>query len=144
MNGEVTSDLLVAGDLLEPAVFTVTREWNQSYLLAEGDAHIRYSNHLYGVVHPALLLNMSQHMFSPSFELSEGTAAVLTHNEVEWKNVGRVGQTFTVTFNVVSTYCRRGRSYQVVDSMVTDGTDREIMFRKSTYTHMGGSYRGKD
>ena len=144
MSGDATSDLLLAGDGLEPAVFTVTREWNQSYLLAEGDVHLRYSGHSYGVVHPALLLNMSQHMFSPSFELCEGTAAVLTHNEVEWKNVGRVGQTFTVTFDVVETYYRRGRPYQVVDSMVTDDTDREIMFRKSTYTHMGGLYPGKN
>ena len=137
------ADLLEAGESFEPLQFTVTDEFNETYLHAEEDVHPRYMDGPNGgTVHPSLLINESQHMRNPSFYLEPGMAAVLTHNEVHFKSPGRVGRTFTVTFDVVDTYERRGRPYQVVESMIVDDTGAEIMHRKTTYTHVGGPYPG--
>ena len=143
MTTEKRADLRVAGESFEPLQFTVTDEFNETYLHAEEDTHPRYlPGPEGGLVHPSLLINKSHHMGSPSFRLDPGMAAVLTHNEVSFSNPGEVGRTFTVTFDVADTYERRGRPYQVVGSLILDDAGTEIMRRRSTYTHMGGPYPG--
>ncbi|MCH8205995.1 MAG: hypothetical protein IH956_03220 [Chloroflexi bacterium] len=143
MSTKKRADLLEAGESFEPLQFTVTDEFNETYLHAEEDVRPRYMDGPDGgLVHPSLLINRSQHMLSPSFYLEPGMAAVLTHNEVHFKSPGRVGRTFTVTFDVVDTYERRGRPYQVVESMIVDDTGTEVMHRKTTYTHVGGPFPG--
>lgn len=143
MNTNKRADLLEAGESFEPLQFTVTDESNEAYLHAEEDLHPRYMDGPDGgTVHPSLLINQSQHMRSPSFYLDPGMAAVLTHNEVHFKRPGRVGRTFTVTFDVVDAYERRGRPYQVVESTIVDDTGAEIMRKTTTYTHVGGPFPG--
>ncbi len=137
------ADLYVAGESFAPVQFTVTDEHNETYLHAEEDIHPRYLDREGGgTVHPALLINRSHHMGSPDFRLDPGMAAVLTHSEVSFMGDPRVGRTFTITFDVTGVYERRGRPYQVVESLVVDDTGAEILRRTATYTHMGGPYPG--
>lgn len=143
MTTQKRADLREAGENFEPVQFTVSDEFNESYLHAEEDTDSRYlPGPGGGLVHPALLINKSHHIGSPSFRLDTGMAAVLTHNEVTFSNPGMIGRTFTVTFDVVDTYERRGRPYQLVESLILDDAGTEIMRRRSTYTHMGGPYPG--
>ncbi len=137
------ADLRQPGESFTPVQFTVTDEHNEAYLHAEEDLHPRYMDgEGGGTVHPALLINRSHHMGSPGFRLDPGMAAVLTHSEVSFRGAARVGRTFTITFEVTDTYERRGRPYQVVESLVVDDTGAEILHRTATYTHMGGPYPG--
>ena len=137
------ADLYEPGESFAPVQFTVTDEHNETYVHAEEDLHPRYMDgDGGGTVHPALLINRSHHMGSPDFRLDPGMAAVLTHSEVSFMGAARVGRTFTITFDVTGAYERRGRPYQVVDSLVVDDMGAEILRRTAIYTHMGGPYPG--
>ena len=139
------ADLLVKGEAFEALEFRVTEEFNENYLHAVEDLHPRYMQTTEAgppIVHPALLIVFSNHTRSPSFHLDPGVSAIQTHDEVEYKNPGRVGRTFRVTFEVIETYERRGRLYQVVEAPIVDDRGTPVLTRRTTYTYTGGPYPG--
>jgi hypothetical protein len=136
------SDLLVVGDEFAPLEFHVTPEFSENYLHAVEDHHPRYTEGPGAIVHPALLIVFSNNTRSPSFSLDPGMAAIQTHELVEYHSPGRVGSTFRVTFEVVETYEKRGRPYQVVVAPVVDDSGTPIITRTTTYTYVGGPYPG--
>lgn len=138
------TDLLRPGDGLEPLEFQVTREFNDNYLHAVEDLHPRYQEATGArpaLVHTGLLVNYSNLTRSPSFHLPDGVSAIYTHEEVEFVGLGRVGETFRVTWNVVDSYGRRGRPYQVMETLVA-GPGGAVLRRISTNTFIGGPYPG--
>jgi hypothetical protein len=140
-----TTDLLEAGDELEPLDFHVTREFNENYLHAVEDFHARYleaAGDRAPLVHTALLVNYSNLTRSPSFRLPEGVSAIHTHEEIDFMGLGRVGETFRVAWVVTGTYERRGRRYQVMEASVTGPERRPVLRRVSVNTFTGGPYRG--
>ena len=138
------TDLLRPGDGLEPLEFHVTREFNENYLHAVADLHPRYQEATGAgpaLVHTGLLVNFSNLTRSPSFHLPDGVSAIYTHEEVEFVGLGRVGETFRVTWKVVDGYERRGRPYQVMETLVA-GPGGAVLRRTSTNTFIGGPYPG--
>ena len=138
------TDLLKPGDELEPLEFHVTREFNESYLYAVEDLHPRYQEATEArpsLVHTGLFVNYSNLTRSPSFHLPEGVSAIHTHEEAEFVGLGRIGETFRVTWKVVGSYERRGRPYQVMEALVA-GPGGAILRRTSTNTFAGGPYPG--
>ena len=90
-----TTDLLEAGDELEPLDFHVTREFNENYLHAVEDFHARYleaAGDRAPLVHTALLVNYSNLTRSPSFRLPEGVSAIHTHEEIDFMGTGTRGR----------------------------------------------------
>ena len=145
MSTTATTDLLEAGDELEPLEFHVTREFNENYLHAVEDFHPRYLEDADGdapLVHTGLLVNYSNLTRSPSFRLPEGVSAIHTHEEIDFTGTGRVGETIRVTWRVTGTYERRGRRYQVMEASVTGPKGRLVLRRVSINTFTGGPYRG--
>ena len=139
------ADLLVKGEAFEALEFRVTEEFNENYLHAVEDLHPRYMQATEAgppIVHPALLIVFSNHTRSPSFHLDPDMAAIQTHDELEYQNPGRVGRTFRVTFEVIDTYERRGRLYQVVEAPIVDDGGTPVLTRRTTYTYTGGPYPG--
>ena len=138
------TDLLKPGDKLEPLEFHVTREFNENYLHAVEDLHPRYQEATSAgpaLVHTALLVNFSNLTRSPSFHLPDGVSAIYAHEKVEFVGLGRVGETFRVTWKVADTYERRARPYQVMEALVA-GPGGTVLRRTSTYTFTGGAYPG--
>ncbi|MFC2056726.1 hypothetical protein ACFLTO_04055 [Chloroflexota bacterium] len=129
------------GEEFESLAFTVTPEFNQQYLDAVEDYHPRYLQETEGgqpMVHPALLVNYSNIPKTPSFNLQPGTAAIHTHEEIEFLNPGTVGKTFYVRWKVVDIYEKRGRTYQVKEVTVTDEDGLKILRRRMTDTYFSG------
>ena len=138
------TDLLKPGDELEPLEFHVTREHNENYLHALEDLHSRYMESIEAgsaLVNAGLFVNNSNLTRSPSFHLPESVAAIHTHEQVDFVGLGRVGQTFRVTWKVLDSYERRGRPYQVMEAVVA-GPEGAILRRTSTNTFVGGPYPG--
>lgn len=125
---------LEAGEEFDTLEFCVTPSFNQQYLEAVEDYHPRYLE----IVHPALLINYSNVTRSPSFRLPPGVAAVHTHEEIEYINPGRVGNTFRASWKVVDVYKRRGRLYQVKEALVVDQDGVKIIKRRITDTYVSG------
>lgn len=140
MSERKSTHLLVAGEEMAPLEFTVTPELNQQYLYAEEDFHPRY---LEGddsdgpMVHPGLLLNMSNRTRSPSFHLGSGWSAMHARDDVWFVNPARVGARLRVTWRVEEVLEKRGRTWHVVDTRMADQEGREILRRKihSTFVH---------
>ncbi|MDN5347803.1 MAG: hypothetical protein PWP65_1367 [Clostridia bacterium] len=131
--------LMEAGEELEPFEFLVTPELNQQYLYAEEDYHPRYLEKNESgppLVHPALLLNMSNSTRSPSFYLAPGWAAIHAAEETEFLNPARVGKKLRVTWRIVETYEKRGKPWRVTEALVVDEDGVQILRRKlhSTYS----------
>ena len=142
--GKKRTDLLKPGDELEALEFHVTREFNENYLHAVEDLHPRYQEATEAgpaLVNAGLLVNNSNLTRSPSFHLPDGVAAVHTHEVIEFVGLGRVGDTFRVTWKVVDSYERRGRHYQVMEALVA-GPAGGVLRRTSTNTFTGGPYPG--
>ena len=140
-----TTDLLIAGDELEPLEFHVTREFNENYLHAVEDLHPRYQESTAAgppLVHTGLLVNYSNLTRSPSFSLPEDVSAIHTHENIEFVGLGRVGEIFRVAWKVTDRYERRDRLYQVMEAVVSGPGDRPILRRTSTNTFTGGPYPG--
>lgn len=139
------ADMLVKGEAFEALEFLVTEEFNENYLHSVEDLHPRYMQTTEAgppIVHAALLIVFSNHTRSPSFHLDPGMAAIQTHDDLAYKNPGRVGRTFRVTFDVVETYEKRGRPYQVVEASIVDDRSTPVLTRRTTYTYTGGPYPG--
>ncbi|MEX2644349.1 MAG: MaoC family dehydratase [Acetobacterales bacterium] len=135
---------LVAGDSFEPLSFSVSAELNQQYLLAQEDFDRRY---IVGVggrppqVHPALLLSMSAHTKSPDFVLAPGTGSIMARQESRFLAPAFVGSTLSVSWTVVEVYEKRGRPYQVTESVVVDEAGETLLVRRS---HLIYSLERKD
>ncbi len=136
-----TADQLGIGEEFEPYQFRVTPEFNHQYLEAVDDHHRRYLEETElgsPIVHPALFLNYCSITKSPSFCLPPGIAAVVAKDEIEYLNPGRVGKNFRVSWKVVDTYTKRGRTYQVTEIWVIDEDGMEILRRRMNCTYMAG------
>ena len=129
------------GEEFEPYTFRVTPEFNQQYLEAEEDYHARYLQETEAgpaIVHPGLFINHSNVTRSPSFYLPPGMAAVHAKEDIEYLNPGRVGKSFSVHWKVVDTYEKRGRPYQVKETLIIDEDGVEILKRMITDTYISG------
>ncbi len=141
MTAKKRADHVRVGEEFEPLEFCVTPEFNQQYLEAVEDYHSRYLKETEGgppTVHPALLINYSNVTRSPSFYLPPGMAAVHAKEEVEFLSTGRVEKTFRVCWKVVDVYEKRGRPYQVKETLIVDEDGIEILRRRITDTYITG------
>ncbi len=123
---------LEPGDECAPLELVVSPELNQQYLFAQEDFDPRYlapSASGPAEAHPALLLSLSSNTKSPSFRLAPGTGSIGAEDVVEFLVPARVGRMLRVTFRVVETYEKRGRDYQVTESLVTDEDGTAILRR---------------
>ena len=144
MNVEPTTDQLGLGDRLAPLELKLTDEFNESIVQSVGADLSRYvgTDERLGIVHPALLIVFSNLTRSPSFRLPEHCAAIQTHDDVQLECLARPGDTVTISWQVVDTYTRRGRHYQVMQTRVSDSRGRTVLTRKTTNTFMGGGHPG--
>lgn len=125
------------GDELEPLEFTVSPELNQQYLYAVEDFHPRYierSDLGPPLVHPSLLLNMSNRTRSPSYYLDPGVAGIAAANETEFINPAVVGKRLTIRWKVSEIFERRGRTWHACDTLMIDEDGREILRRRNRST----------
>ena len=128
----VTADKLKVGDKLKTLVITVTPELNQQFLEAM-DCDSSFYDYF---VHPALLIGFSNITRSPSYKLDDGVAAIHVQDEIEFYGVGKVGDTFSIDWEVISTYHKRDkhwqdREYQVKEAIIRSG-DKRIIQRRIT------------
>lgn len=125
------------GQEFEPLEFMVTPEINQQYLYAEEDfnpIYLNASEDRIPLVHPGLLLNMSNNTRSPSFYLPPGWAEIHAGEETEYLNPGKVGKKFRVTWKVIEVSEKRGRPWQVLEILIVDEDGLQIMRRKMSNT----------
>ena len=136
--------MLRAGDRLAPLELELTEEFNESIVQSVGADVSRYlgASDRPGIVHPALLIVFSNLTRSPSFRLPEHCAAIQTHDDVQLERLARPGDTVTITWQVIDTYTRRGRQYQVMQTRISDSRGRTVLTRKTTNTFMGGGHPG--
>ncbi|MFN8164493.1 MAG: hypothetical protein U0R26_11845 [Solirubrobacterales bacterium] len=135
------ADLMEVGEELAPFEFTVTPELNQQYLYAEEDFHPRYLETTEAgppLVHPALLLNMSNTTRSPSFFLSPGLGAIHAGEQTTFIKPARVGGTFRVTWKIIEKFEKRGRLYHVREAIMFDEQGQKILSRLLTATFSSG------
>jgi len=117
---------------LEPFEFLVRPELNQQYLFAEEDFGPWYLEQRESgtpIVHPALLLNMSNATRSPSYRLDPRQAGIHARDEAFFLNPARVGKKFRVTWEGIGYYQKRGRTYHMNRTRVVDEDGLEIMVR---------------
>jgi hypothetical protein len=120
------------GHEFEPLELVVTPELNQQYLYAEEDfspIYLEATDEGPPIVHPALLLNMSNDTRSPSFSLPPGMAGLHARDETFFYKPARLGKKLRVTWKVVDTYEKRGRPYKLVECWVMDEGGMKIMRR---------------
>ena len=132
------------GDRLAPLELELTEEFNESIIQSVGADASRYlgASDQSGVVHPALLIVFSNLTRSPSFRLPGHCAAIQTHDDVQLERLARPGDTVTISWQVIDTYTRRGRQYQVMQTRVSDSRGRTVLTRQTTNTFMGGGHPG--
>lgn len=121
------------GDELQPLEFVVTPELNQQYLFAQEDYHPRYlgqDESGAAVVHPSLILNMSNETRSPSYRIAPGICPIHTRDETKFLNPAKVGKKFRVTWKVVEHYEKKGKPYHILDILVVDEDGLEILRRR--------------
>ncbi len=138
---------LQAGENFEPFEFVVTAELNQQYLYAEEDFHPRYiegDGSAAPLVHPGLLLNMSNNTRSPSFFLPEGWAEIHAAEETRYLRSARLGRKLRVTWEVVEAYEKRGRPWHMLAVLIVDEDGEEILRRKMTNTFAAPDMAAKE
>ncbi|MGY8994412.1 MAG: hypothetical protein ACKVK8_09735 [Rhodospirillales bacterium] len=137
---KVATDLAV-GESYAPYSFHVTPDLNEQYCYAEEDYDSRYRQGDSGdppLVHPALILNMSNRTRSPSFYMPEGHSVLHAKDIIEFISPAYVGKKLNVTWTVCERYKRRGRDFMVIDCRVIDEDGRDIFRRFSHNTHIKG------
>ncbi len=136
MDVKQSSMTVSVGDEYEPLEFLVTPELNEQYLYAEQDYSPIYladgSEEVAGIVHPGLLLNMSNYTRSPSYQLPPGVLELHAEDEVEFCRPAHVGDRLTVTWKVVGRDEKRGRIWHVTQISVTNQAGDEILKRRMT------------
>jgi len=118
--------------LLEPIEFLVTPELNQQYLFAEEDFHPRYIEETEigpPIVHPGLLLNMSNPTRSPSFASDIGPVGIHSRDEAFFLHPARVGKRVRVTWKQGEPYVKRDHYYKVFQTHVVEEGGLMIMKR---------------
>lgn len=141
MTEDKWTDKLQPGESPSPLEFTVTPEFNRQYLEAVEDYNPRYTQETESgppMVHPALLINYSNITRSPSFKLPPAASALHSHEEIEYLNPGRVGETFKVTWEITDVYSKRRRLYQIKNASVSKADGTPILKRKITDTYITG------
>jgi len=134
----LTTDKLKVGDCLEPLVLQVTPEFNNQILESIGCRNLaRYRE----VVHPSILVGMSNLTRSPSYHLDEGVDAMHTHDEIEFLRWVYVGETLTTNWVVEEIYHRRNKNwndiiYQVMSIVVLNANNQEVIRRRMTYVYL--------
>ena len=130
----MTIPLIKVGGLnvsrLEPSQFTADRDLNLRYVEAEDAFHPRYLVGEAGhppIVHPGLLLNRSSNTRSPSFAPDADELGIHSRGEYHFKNLAYVNDHFTVLWDYVESYEKRGRPYVVIEATVVDSDQREIL-----------------
>ena len=132
---------LAVGESYAPYGFLVTADLNEQYCYAEEDYDLRYRQGDGGnppLVHPALILNMSNRTRSPSFYMPAGRSVLHAKDIIEFVAPAYVGKELNVTWTVCERYEKRGRDFMVIDCRVTDEDGREIFRRFSHNTHIKG------
>ena len=144
MQTDTTTDRLRPGDRLASLKLELTEEFNESIVQSVGADLSRYSgsDEQPGIVHPALLIVFSNLTRSPSFKLPPNCAAIQTHDDVQLERLARPGDTVNISWQVVDTYTRRSRNYQVMETRVSDAEGRTVLTRKTTNTFMGAGHPG--
>ena len=144
METDITTDRLRPGDRLAPLELELSKEFNESIVQSVGADLSRYSgsDEQPGIVHPALLIVFSNLTRSPSFKLPPNCAAIQTHDDVQLERLARPGDTVNISWQVVDTYTRRGRNYQVMETRVSDAEGRTVLTRKTMNTFMGAGHPG--
>jgi acyl dehydratase len=124
------------GQEFEPLEFIVTPELNQQYLYAEEDFNPIYlegTEDRPAIVHPALILNMSNDTKSPSFSIPSDISGLHARDNVLFLNPARVGKKLIVKWKVTDIYSKRERPYKIVETLVSDEDGLEILKR---YQHV--------
>lgn len=137
MNKGKYAHLMQVGEEFAPLEFVVTPELNQQALFGEEDYHTRYIQGTEShppIVHPGLLLNMSNNTRSPSFHLPEGWAEIHASEDTEYLHPAQVGKKLRVTWKVEKVFEKRGRPWHVLDILIVDEDGVEIIRRKMTNT----------
>ncbi len=132
----VYADDLKTGDRYSPLHFRVNPELNERYCAALDDQHPRYSN----IVHPGLFFCFSSITQSPSFMLPDHVAAVGARFDTEYVSPGKVGDDFRVEWEVVETYYKRSRLYQICEVVLRNSKNSIIFKRKINNTFVGGTH----
>lgn len=117
-----------------PFEFLVTLELNQQYCYAQEDFNPRYLEETKEgppMVHPGLLLNMSNSTRSPSYHIEPGAGGLHARDETFFLHPARVGKKLRVTWKVVEKYEKRGRPYNRIETHVHDEDGVEILRRFS-------------
>ena len=138
-----TTDLLQNGDRLEPLEYEVTCNLNTDYLQAIEEFQPRYqrgTSSTKSLVHVGLLINYSNLTRSPSFQLPKNVSAIHSHEEIDFIGLARVEDVIAVHWVVKDRYERRGRIYQVMETMIYGPGEKKIIRRVSTNTFVGGPY----
>jgi hypothetical protein len=132
MAAEKYAHEIQAGEAYEPLDFTITSEVNQQFLYALADFDPRYiedSDDGPPLIHPVLLLHMTPRTRSPSFRLAPGMGSIYAHARTEYLAPARVGHPYRVTWQIRSTYEKRGRLYQEMDVRIRDAEGTEVLRR---------------
>jgi len=130
--------LMKVGEEFEPLELIITPELNQQFLYGEEDFHTRYiekKDSNLPMVHPGLLLNLSNNTRSSSFYLPPGWAEIHAAEETEYLNPAIVGKKIRITWKVIEAYQKRGRSWHVLDILIVDEDGIKILRRKMTNTY---------
>lgn len=141
--GETKGDVEVRPSL-EPLEFVVTPELNQQCLYAVEDFRPWYIEETeFGppIVHPAILLNMSNGTRSPSYSQPVGRAGFHARDETFFYNPARPGKKLRVTWNAAGSYEKRGRPYTVNDTLIVDEDGLEILRRLNHSTVASQEHR---
>jgi len=123
---------LEVGDEFQPLEIHITSQLNEQCLFAEADFNERYIHESsYGrpLVHPGLLLNLSNFTQSPSYYAPPGTHQMHAGDEVRFVAPAFVDDTFTFTYRVVNVYEKRGRTWHDTEVNVTDQNGRLVLTR---------------
>jgi acyl dehydratase len=120
------------GQEFEPLEFIVTPELNQQYLYAQEDfdpIYLEATEGVVAIVHPALILNISNDTRSPSFTIPAGISGLHARDDVVFINPARVGKKLTMKWKVTDIYLKRERPYKIVETLVFDEDGLMIMKR---------------
>lgn len=126
----------VRGDVATPIDVVVTKDLNDQFLFALDTTLDVYQSSAAGrgIVHPALLLNMSNPVRSPGYSWADGTLGIHAGEDTEFLGTMLVGETAHIEWEVRDTYERRGRRFTVVDVTISvDG--RDILKRRVYETY---------
>ncbi len=126
-----TVDKLAIGDNIEKLEFCLTHELNKQLLDAIHCDSLIYKE----IVHPTILIGFSNITRSPSYIKPDNVATIHTHDNIKFMNIGKVGNTFTITWNIIGLYEKKNKKYQIKKVEVT-ANGKTIITRTVTDTHI--------